>query len=106
MDKINTDLQRKINALGLLSVGTTIHNEYLKERDVVGSDVSHFEYYKMYGKQPMFYSREYLISSTIEELLKKDKKNYQQFCPSFFVPLKRKFGVEIKIVGEETYPPS
>lgn len=90
MDSVDIDLQNKIDALSLHPVNDTIYNKYLEPMENIGMNVTRFKYYKLYGQYFIPYSKEYLISSTIKELLKKDKENYKQFCPSFFVRLIRK----------------
>lgn len=91
MDNINQDLQKKIDALGLHHVDDIIYDKYLNAWGNIGIGDIHYEYYKMYGKQFMPYSKEYLIRTPIEQLLKRDKENYKQFCPSFFMRLKDKY---------------
>ena len=84
-------LNGKIAALGLHPVDDTIRDKYLKKYEDVGIDVTRFKYYKLYGQHFMPYSKEHLIGTIIEELLKRDKENYKRFCPSFFVRLKDKY---------------
>ncbi|EJR41399.1 MULTISPECIES: hypothetical protein [Bacillus cereus group] len=88
---MNDDLQMKIVALGLLPVDESIYVRYLKIREDIGVDARRFTHYKMYKHVFMPYSNDYLIRTSLEELLKKDKENYEQFCPSFFVRLKDKY---------------
>ncbi|WP_180230425.1 hypothetical protein [Bacillus anthracis] len=87
---MNGDLQKKIGALGLLPIDESIYVRYLKVREDIGLDARRFTYYKMYKHVVMPYSNDYLIGTSLEELLKKDKENHKQFCPSFFVRLKGK----------------
>ncbi|MBJ8113553.1 hydrolase [Bacillus cereus group sp. N6] len=91
MEHIETDIQKKVDALGLRPLDDTIYDRYFKNRTVVEIDELQFKYYKMYEQQPMFYSMVHLMNSTIEELVKNDEKNKKQFNPSFFMRLKRKF---------------
>ncbi|MEK4501818.1 hypothetical protein [Bacillus sp. FSL R12-0069] len=91
MSNIDTDLQKKVDALGLNPVDDTIYNEHLKVHEGTGfGHVSRFKYYKLYGQEIVFYSNEHLIESNIKDLLDNDKLNYKRFCPSFFIRLKRK----------------
>ena len=90
MEHIETEVQRKIDALGLSPLDDIIYHRYFKNRTVVEMDELQFKYYKMYGQQPMFYSMTHLMDSTIEELVKNDEKNQKQFNPSFFMRLKRR----------------
>lgn len=85
---VDTDLIRKIYALGLAPIDSKIYNEHLKRMESIGVGVRHFKYYKLYGQSFMPYSQEYLIGNTIEHLLKRDKENYKRHCPSFFGRLK------------------
>ncbi|MCQ6530937.1 hypothetical protein [Bacillus mycoides] len=95
MEHIETDLQKKIDALGLYVVDDVVYMEHLKVYEKVGVDVTHFKYYKWYGKRFVPYSKEYLISSTMKDLLKRDKEKYKQFNSFFMVRLKRKLAVWI-----------
>lgn len=90
MEHIETDLQKKIDVLGLCPLDDITYDRYFKNRTVVGMDELQFKYYKMYGQQPMFYSMTHLMDSTIEELVKNDEKNNKQFNPSFSMRLKRR----------------
>ncbi|PEP89764.1 hypothetical protein [Bacillus toyonensis] len=104
MEHIETDLQRKIDALGLYVVDDMVYTEHLKVFEKIGFDVMHFTYYKWYGKRFVPYSKEYLISVTMEDLLRRDKEKYKQYTSSFFVRLKRKLDVwtlkgKVKSVG-------
>lgn len=71
MDRV---LNGKIAALGLTPIDKKAYIKYLKPLEKAhkksGIDV---KYYKLYGKNPMFYSVEYLMQTSIKELLKKDK---------------------------------
>ncbi|CUB55719.1 hypothetical protein BN2127_JRS10_03374 [Bacillus subtilis] len=88
---MNGDLQQKIVALDLLPIDESIYVRYLKVREDIGLDTRRFTHYKMYKHVFMPYSNDYLTGTSLEELLKKDKENYKQFCPSFFVRLKDKY---------------
>lgn len=90
---MDNDLHTKVNALRLLPIDNKIYKEHLKATEESGCKVSQFKYYKMFDSTPMFYSLNYLNNNSIEELVKKDKKNHKQFCPSFFMRLKMKFDV-------------
>ncbi|OQR57876.1 hydrolase [Bacillus sp. CDB3] len=83
MGHIETDLQRKVDALGLYVVDDVVYTEHLKVYEKVGVDVTHLKYYKWYGKRFVPYSKEYLISSTMKDLLKRDKEKYKQYNSSF-----------------------
>ncbi|MCU5508090.1 hydrolase [Bacillus cereus] len=67
-------LNGKIAALGLMPIDKKAHIKYLKPLEKAhkksGIDV---RYYKLYGEKPMFYSVEYLMQTSIKELLEKDK---------------------------------
>ncbi|PEF33356.1 hydrolase [Bacillus wiedmannii] len=91
MEHIETNLQKKIDVLGLRPLDDATYERYFKNRTVVGIDELQFKYYKMYGQQPMFYSMIHLTDSTIEDLVKNDEKNKKQFNPSFLMRLKRRF---------------
>ncbi|MEX0416927.1 hypothetical protein [Bacillus sp. C30] len=95
MDNVDTDLQKKIDELGLYHIDDKTYNKHLKVYEKVGIDVTYFKYYKWYGKRFVPYSKEYLISLTMKELLKRDKEKYKQCNSSFFVRLKRKIDVWI-----------
>ncbi|MED2777677.1 hypothetical protein P4278_28055 [Bacillus thuringiensis] len=90
---MNTDLQKKIDALQLCLVDETIYEECLKTYEEIGIDVKKFEYYKMYGDHLIPYSKEYIIRSSMKELMKRDKEKYIQFNPSFFKRVKRNWEV-------------
>ncbi|MES5834647.1 hydrolase [Bacillus cereus group sp. MG11] len=72
-------LNRKIVALGLIPIDKKAYIKYLKPHEKAykkaGIDVSRFKYYKLYGHEHMLYSVEYLELASIEELLKADKAN-------------------------------
>ncbi|MEF7635673.1 hydrolase [Bacillus thuringiensis] len=67
-------LKGKIAALGLMLLDKKVYIKYLKPLEKAhkksGIDV---KYYKLYGEKPMFYSVEYLMQTSIKELLEKDK---------------------------------
>ncbi|MGA5676157.1 hydrolase [Bacillus bombysepticus] len=67
-------LNGKIAVLGLIPINKKAYNKYLKPHEKSykksGIDV---KYYKLYGEKPMFYSVEYLMQTSIKELLEKDK---------------------------------
>ena len=67
-------LNGKIAALGLMPIDKKAYIKYLKPLEKAqkksGIDV---KYYKLYGGKPMFYSVEYLMQTSIKELLEKDK---------------------------------
>lgn len=88
---MNDDLQKKIITLGLLPIDESIYVRYLKVREDIVLDPRRFTHYKMYKHVFMPYSNDYLIGTSLEELLKKDKENHKQFYPSFFVRLKDKY---------------
>lgn len=90
MGQIETDLQQKIDVLGLHPLDDIIYERYFKNRTIVKMNELQFKYYKMYGKQPMFYSIAHLKGSTLEELVRNDEMNYKQFNPSFLIRLKRR----------------
>lgn len=87
---VDTNLLRKIDALGLAPIDSKIYNEHLEHMKNIGVGVRHFKYYKLYGQAFMPYSQEYLLGNSIEHLLKRDKENYRQYCPSLFGRLKRR----------------
>ncbi|PHG57783.1 hypothetical protein [Bacillus toyonensis] len=95
MDTTNTDLQRKIDMLQLCPVDDCVYKEHLKTYEELGLDTQRWEYYKMYGQRFVPYSKEYVMRSNIEELLKRDKEKYIQYSPSSFDWLKRKVGIWI-----------
>lgn len=69
-------LNGKIAALGLISIDKKAYIKYLKPLEKAhkksGIDV---QYYKLYGEKPMFYSVEYLKQTPIKDLLERDKGN-------------------------------
>lgn len=71
---MNSVLNGKIVALGLIPIDKKAYIKYLKPLEKVykraGIDV---KYYKLYGEKPMFYSVEYLEQTLIKELLERDK---------------------------------
>ncbi|QIW22364.1 hypothetical protein [Bacillus thuringiensis] len=93
MDNINADLQKKIDMLSLHPVSNLIYAKYLMPYEERDSNLTRYKYYKIYGQEPMFYSKSYLMDSTIEVLLEQDKLNHKRFCPSFFVRVKNKIDV-------------
>lgn len=93
MSNVDPVLQKKIDKLGLSPIDEEVYNKHLKHMENIGVGVRHFKYYKLYGQYFMPYSQEYIIGNQIEHLLKRDKENYKQFCPSFFVLLIRKFSM-------------
>ncbi|HHL0970796.1 TPA: hypothetical protein ACQUHP_002314 [Bacillus cereus] len=95
MNITSTDLQKKIDKLQLCFVDDCVYQEHLKAYEELGIYTERFEYYKMYGQCFVPYSKEYVMRSTMEELLKRDKEKYIQCSPSFFNRLKRKMGVWI-----------
>ncbi|MES5940649.1 MULTISPECIES: hypothetical protein [unclassified Bacillus cereus group] len=95
MDTTNTELQIKIDMLQLCPVNDRVYHEHLKAYEELGIYTERVEYYKMYGQCFVPYSKEYVMRSTIEELLQRDKEKYMQCKPSFFNRLKRKVGVWI-----------
>ncbi|WP_179863563.1 hypothetical protein [Bacillus cereus] len=105
MDTTNTDLQKKIDMLQLCPADENVYNEYLKNYEELGIDIQCFEYYKMYGQRFVPYSKEYIMYSNMEELLKRDKQKHIQFRSSFFNRLKRKAEAwiwrgKVKLLGE------
>jgi ribosomal protein S27E len=76
---LDTDLQRKINALGLLIIDETAYNKYLRPYEETYKrakiDINRIKYYKLYGKEHMLYSVKYIERTPMEELLKADKAN-------------------------------
>ncbi|HDR4735391.1 TPA: hydrolase [Bacillus cereus] len=76
---MGNDLQKKIEAIGLLSVDETAYDKYLKPYEETYQrakiDINRIKYYKLYGQEHMLYSVEYLERTPIEELLKADKAN-------------------------------
>ncbi|PHG63757.1 hypothetical protein [Bacillus toyonensis] len=95
MATTNTDLQKKIEMLQLCLVDDRVYQEHLKAYEELGIYTERFEYYKMYGQCFVPYSKEYVMRSTIEELLKRDKEKHIQCSSSLFNRLKRKMGVWI-----------
>ncbi|MEK4676654.1 MULTISPECIES: hypothetical protein [Bacillus] len=95
MDTTNTDLQMKIDRLQLCPVDDCVYQEHLKAYEELGLYTKRFTYYKMYGQCFVPYSKEYVMRSTMEELLKRDKEKCIQCSPSFFNRLKRKMGIWI-----------
>ncbi|MED1406665.1 MULTISPECIES: hypothetical protein [Bacillus cereus group] len=87
---MNAEIQSKINKLGFFLVDDFIYIKYCVPFEKEKGDLKHQKYYKWYDKTPMFFSEKYLTDFTIEELLQKDKRNYEMLCPSFFVRLKTK----------------
>ncbi|WP_044795326.1 hydrolase [Bacillus cereus] len=67
-------LNGRIAALGLMPIDKKAYIKYLKPLEKAhkksGIDV---KYYKLYGEKPMFYSVEYLMQTSIKELMEKDK---------------------------------
>ncbi|MBY0015341.1 hydrolase [Bacillus cereus] len=67
-------LNGKVAALGLMPIDKKAYIKYLKPLEKAhkksGIDV---KYYKLYGEKPMFYSVEYLMRTSIKELMEKDK---------------------------------
>lgn len=104
MSNVDIDLQKKVDALGLHVVDDVVYNEHLKAYEQVGIDVTHFTYYKWYGKCFVPYSKDYLLSSTMKELLKRDNEKYQQYNYPFFIRLKGRLDVwilkgKLKLLG-------
>ncbi|MEC2550950.1 hypothetical protein P9W85_05755 [Bacillus tropicus] len=81
---MNPEIQSKIDKLGLLFVDDFIYNKYCVPFEKKIGDKKHQKYYKWYGQTPMFFSEKYVMDFTIEELLQKDKSNYEMLCPSYF----------------------
>ncbi|MEM5637265.1 hydrolase [Bacillus toyonensis] len=72
-------LNGKIAALGLIPIDKKAYIKYLKPHDKAykkaGIDVNRFKYYKLYGDKHMLYSMEYLMQTPIKDLLGRDKGN-------------------------------
>ncbi|HFJ9293599.1 TPA: hydrolase [Bacillus cereus] len=72
-------LNGKITALGLLPIDKKAYIKYLKPHEKVnkkaGIDVNQFKYYKLYEQEPMLYSIEYLTQTPIRDLLERDREN-------------------------------
>lgn len=80
---MENNLQKKIDALGLLTVDETSYNKYLKPHEEAYKqaklDINYFKYYKLYGQEHMLYSVGYLERTSMEELLENDKYNHCLF---------------------------
>ena len=63
------NLEQKIAKLNLLPMTDEVYLEHLKSDQLRGMDVSKWEYYKMYGNEPMFYDVEYLNNTALDELI-------------------------------------
>ncbi|HFK1751929.1 hydrolase [Bacillus thuringiensis] len=72
-------LHGKIAALSLIPIDKKAYIKYLKPHEKAykkaGIDVNRFKYYKLYVQKPMFYSVEYLMQTSIIDLLERDKGN-------------------------------
>ncbi|MGZ9650733.1 hydrolase [Bacillus cereus] len=72
-------LNGKIAALGLMSIDKKAYIKYLKPHEKAykksGIDVNRFKYYKLYGEKHMLYSVEYLMQTPIKVLLERDRGN-------------------------------
>ncbi|MEK4614084.1 hypothetical protein [Bacillus sp. FSL K6-0067] len=104
MSNVDIDLQKKVDALGLHVVDDVVYKEHLKAYEQVGIDVTYLTYYKWYGKCFVPYSKDYLLSSTMEELLKRDNEKYKQYKYSFLARLKGRLDVwilkgKLKLLG-------
>ncbi|EMX0194228.1 hydrolase [Bacillus thuringiensis] len=79
MDSI---LNGKIAALGLISIDKKAYIKYLKPREKVykkaGIDVNRFKYYKLYGENHMLYSVDYLEQTPIKKLLERAREKQQR----------------------------
>jgi hypothetical protein len=76
---LDSVLNGKIAALGLIPIDKKAYIKYLKSHEKAykkaGIDINQFKYYKLYDQKPMFYSVEYLMQTTIKDLLERDKGN-------------------------------
>ncbi|CAM4058758.1 hydrolase [Bacillus albus] len=72
-------LNGKIAVLDLMPIDKKAYIKYLKPHEKANKktsiDVNRFKYYKLHGKNPMFYSIEYLMQTPIKELLERDRVN-------------------------------
>ncbi|MED3542346.1 hydrolase [Bacillus toyonensis] len=73
-------LKGKIAAFGLMPIDKKAYIKYLKPLEKAhkkaGIDV---QYYKLYGEKPMFYSVEYLMQTSIKDLLERDRENQKRW---------------------------
>ncbi|PFJ07585.1 hydrolase [Bacillus cereus] len=80
---MNSVLNGKIAALGLIPIDKKAYIKYLKPHEraykKAGIDVNRFKYYKLYGDNHMFYSVEYLEQTSIKDLLGRDKGNQERW---------------------------
>ncbi|MFJ8116652.1 hydrolase [Bacillus mycoides] len=80
---MNSVLNGKIAALGLIPIDKKAYIKYLKSHEKAykkaGIDVNRFKYYKLYEQKPMFYSVEYLTQTPIKDLLGRDKGNQERW---------------------------
>ncbi|MGG5735850.1 MULTISPECIES: hydrolase [Bacillus cereus group] len=80
---MNSVLNGKIAALGLIPIDKKAYIKYLKSHEKAYKkaviDVNRFKYYKLYEQKPMFYSVEYLTQTPIKDLLGRDKGNQERW---------------------------
>lgn len=77
-------IEEKLSVLNIKPIDDEIYLKHLRPFQLIGVNVDEQQYYKMYGDTPMFYSKKYLQSKTIDELFERANKNYKSFCPSLF----------------------
>ncbi len=68
---MNSVLNGKIALLGLIPIDKKAYKKS-------GSDISRFKYYRLHGQKTMFYSVEYLMLTSIKNLLERDKGNKER----------------------------
>ncbi|MEM5607729.1 hydrolase [Bacillus toyonensis] len=75
-------LNGKIAALGLIPIEKKAYIKYLKQNEKAykkaGIDVNRFQYYKLYGEKHLLYSMEYLMQTSIKDLLERDRRNQKR----------------------------
>ncbi|PFL63338.1 hydrolase [Bacillus cereus] len=83
---MNSVLNGKIAALGLIPIDKKAYIKYLKPNEKAykksGIDVNRFKYYKLYGEKHMLYSVEYLMQTPIKDLLERDRGNQVHWVKS------------------------
>ena len=72
-------LEEKLQALNISLVDDDVYNDELAQLNRTVEQLNDLVYYKMYGDTPMFYTKKYIETHSLEYLIEQDKRNRENF---------------------------